>query len=195
MALKKTTKSSKNSRKKSTASKKTAAKKSTFSRRKNTKTISEKSNKPRYILTIMILLTIIIYLVIREQNSKVKPDEKIVKKNEEVKKDKVNNKKEDNVQENNKVVKSYVSLYYIKIMDNGSLKYVPIEIAIDEKQKFRNGYKQINELISSIPELNLRIILAKKNFPIEILNKLDSLLESTQLGKGKILRFSRFTTI
>jgi len=32
-------------------------------------------------------------------------------------------------------------------------------------------------------------------FPIEVLSKLDSLLESTQLGKGKTLKFSRFTTI
>jgi len=64
-----------------------------------------------------------------------------------------------------------------------------------KKKKFRNGYKQIKELISTFPDLNIQFVLAKKNFPIEILNILDSLLESTKLGKGKTLKFSRFTTI
>lgn len=63
------------------------------------------------------------------------------------------------------------------------------------KAKFRKGYSQVKELISSFPELNIQFVMVKKNFPIEIQNKLESLLESMKLGKEKVLKFSRFTTI
>jgi len=64
-----------------------------------------------------------------------------------------------------------------------------------KKAKFRKGYIQVKELISSFPELNIQFVMAKKNFPIEIQNKLESLLESIKLGKDNVLKFSRFTTI
>ncbi|MFX0106607.1 MAG: hypothetical protein ACFE75_14125 [Candidatus Hodarchaeota archaeon] len=64
-----------------------------------------------------------------------------------------------------------------------------------KRVNFRKGYSQVKELISSFPELNIQFVMAKKNFPIEIQNKIDSLLESIKLGKEKILEFSRFTTI
>jgi len=64
-----------------------------------------------------------------------------------------------------------------------------------KKAKFRKGFKQLNQLVSSFPDLNIQFVMAKKNFPIQIQNKIDSLLESMKLGKGKVLKFSRFTTI
>ncbi|MFX1309007.1 MAG: hypothetical protein ACFE8C_04855 [Promethearchaeota archaeon] len=64
-----------------------------------------------------------------------------------------------------------------------------------KKANFRKGYKQIKELISTFPELNIQFVLAQKNFPIEIQNMVDSLFESIKLRKGKILKFSRFSTI
>ncbi|MFX1302982.1 MAG: hypothetical protein ACFFBV_08300 [Promethearchaeota archaeon] len=64
-----------------------------------------------------------------------------------------------------------------------------------KKAKFRKGYSQVKELISSFPELNIQFFMAKENFPIEIQNKLESLLESIKLGNNKVLKFSRFTTI
>ncbi|MFX1379134.1 MAG: hypothetical protein ACFFA4_08555 [Promethearchaeota archaeon] len=64
-----------------------------------------------------------------------------------------------------------------------------------KKKNFRKGYRQIKQLVSNYPNLNIQLVMAKKNFPILIQNKLDSLLESTKLGKQKHLKFSRFTTI
>jgi hypothetical protein len=64
-----------------------------------------------------------------------------------------------------------------------------------KKAKFRKGYKQIKQLISNYPQLNIHLVMARKNFPILIQNKLNSLLESMKLRKGKNLKFSRFTTI
>jgi hypothetical protein len=64
-----------------------------------------------------------------------------------------------------------------------------------KKVKFRNGYKQIKELVSNFPELNIRFVMSKKNFPIEIQKKLATVFESLKSGKGKILKFSRFSTI
>ncbi|MFX0002376.1 MAG: hypothetical protein ACFE9C_10695 [Candidatus Hodarchaeota archaeon] len=61
--------------------------------------------------------------------------------------------------------------------------------------KFRKGYRQIKQLISNYPDLNFQLIMAKKNFPIQIQNKLDSLLETMKLRDGKALKFSRFVTI
>ncbi|MFX0038098.1 MAG: hypothetical protein ACFFCY_05665 [Promethearchaeota archaeon] len=64
-----------------------------------------------------------------------------------------------------------------------------------KKTKFRKGYRQIRQLITNYPELNFQLIMAKKNFPTQIQNKLDSLLETMKLGDGKALKFSRFATI
>ncbi len=63
------------------------------------------------------------------------------------------------------------------------------------KAKFRKGYSQIKEFVSTFPALKIQIVMAKKNFPDEIQNKLETLLESIKLGKDRILRFSRFITI
>ncbi|MFW9971733.1 MAG: hypothetical protein ACFFDF_16190 [Candidatus Odinarchaeota archaeon] len=64
-----------------------------------------------------------------------------------------------------------------------------------KKTKFRKGYRQLKQLISNYPELNIQLILSKKNFPNQIQNKVDSLLKSMKLESGKNLKFSRFTTI
>ncbi|MFW9900204.1 MAG: hypothetical protein ACFFDY_02820 [Candidatus Thorarchaeota archaeon] len=64
-----------------------------------------------------------------------------------------------------------------------------------KKSKFRKGYNQIKELISNFPDLNLQFVMAKKNFPIEIQNKIDVLLESAKLEMDNKLQFSRFTSI
>lgn len=63
------------------------------------------------------------------------------------------------------------------------------------KDKFRKGYKQIKELIANFSDLSIQIVMVKKNFPNEIQEKIDSLVESMKIGKKKVLRFSRFTTI
>ncbi len=65
----------------------------------------------------------------------------------------------------------------------------------NKKGKFRKGYNQVKQLISNFPELNIQIVMSKKNFPIEIKNKIGVLLETVNLGKNKIIKFSRFTTI
>lgn len=64
-----------------------------------------------------------------------------------------------------------------------------------KKDKFRKGYKQIRELIVNFTDLSIQIVMVKKNFPIEIQEKIDSLVESMKIGKKKVIRFSRFTTI
>jgi len=63
------------------------------------------------------------------------------------------------------------------------------------KDNFRKGYHQIKDLLSEFPELNIQFFMVKKDFPVEIENKLESMLESTKLGKNKNFKFSRFTTI
>ncbi len=63
------------------------------------------------------------------------------------------------------------------------------------KEKFRKGYVQIKDLISNFSKINLQVVMAKNNFPLDIQNKVDSLLESMKMGNEKILKFSRFTTI
>ncbi|MFW9827895.1 MAG: hypothetical protein ACFFEY_09900 [Candidatus Thorarchaeota archaeon] len=63
------------------------------------------------------------------------------------------------------------------------------------KTKFRKGYKQIKYLFSNFPELNIQIVMAKNNFPIEVKNVINNILDSFNLRKDKVLRFSRFTTI
>jgi len=63
------------------------------------------------------------------------------------------------------------------------------------KAKFRKGFSQIKELISTFPDLNIQFIMTKKNFPVEIQNKLELIIESIKTGKDQILKFSRFTTI
>ncbi|MFX1327157.1 MAG: hypothetical protein ACFE91_03310 [Promethearchaeota archaeon] len=63
------------------------------------------------------------------------------------------------------------------------------------REAFRKGYKQIKELGSNFPELNIQYVIARKNIPEDVKKKVDSMIESAKLTKGKILKFSRFTTI
>ncbi|MFW9989354.1 MAG: hypothetical protein ACFFC3_11920 [Candidatus Odinarchaeota archaeon] len=63
------------------------------------------------------------------------------------------------------------------------------------KEKIRRGYKKIKELISNFSNLNLQLIMTESNFPLDIQNKVNLLLESVKSGDESILRFSRFTTI
>ncbi len=64
-----------------------------------------------------------------------------------------------------------------------------------KKKKFRQAYNQLKLLVSNYPELNIQLIMSKKNFPLQVQNKLDSFLESMNSGKRMKLKFSRFTTI
>ncbi len=64
-----------------------------------------------------------------------------------------------------------------------------------KKAKFRKGYKQIKELTSKFPELDIQFVMTKKIFPIEIQKIIDKLSESMKLGSKKALKFSRFSTI
>jgi hypothetical protein len=63
------------------------------------------------------------------------------------------------------------------------------------KKKYKKGYVQLKELIANFPDLNIQLILAKKNFPIEIQKKLENMLESANKEVGSTLIFSRFITI
>jgi hypothetical protein len=63
-----------------------------------------------------------------------------------------------------------------------------------KKSKFRKGYNQVKELISNFPDLNIQFVMVKKNFPIEVQNKIDVLFESKKLETYK-LQFSRFISI
>ncbi|MFX1376670.1 MAG: hypothetical protein ACFFA0_12740 [Promethearchaeota archaeon] len=63
------------------------------------------------------------------------------------------------------------------------------------KKKIKKGYRQIKELISNFPELNLQLIMVEKNFPIQVKEKLDSMLDSVKKERSKILLFTRFITI
>ena len=63
------------------------------------------------------------------------------------------------------------------------------------RKRYKKGYIQLNELISNFPELNIQVILAKKNFPVEIQKKLEIMLESAKEEGRNTLLFSRFLTI
>ena len=63
------------------------------------------------------------------------------------------------------------------------------------RKRYKKGYIQLKELISNFPELNIQLILANKNFPLEIQNKLEAMLESAKGEPGSTLIFSRFITI
>jgi len=63
------------------------------------------------------------------------------------------------------------------------------------RKRYKKGYVQLKELISTFPELNIQVILTKKNFPVEIQEKLEALLESAKEEGGSTLLFSRFITI
>jgi len=64
-----------------------------------------------------------------------------------------------------------------------------------KKKIFRKGYKQIKELTSKFPKLNIQFVLSKKNFSIEIQKLIDDLSQSMKLRNKKSLKFSRFSTI
>ncbi|MFX1279940.1 MAG: hypothetical protein ACFFA3_11025 [Promethearchaeota archaeon] len=63
------------------------------------------------------------------------------------------------------------------------------------KKRFKKGYNQIKELISSFPELDLNFMMAEKNFPTQVKEKIDTMLESTKEERIGNLLFSRFITI
>ncbi|MFX1418692.1 MAG: hypothetical protein ACFE9N_07215 [Promethearchaeota archaeon] len=63
------------------------------------------------------------------------------------------------------------------------------------KKRLRMAFKHIKELVLKFPELNIQFVMAQKNFPIEIKKKIELFLEPLKLGKSKILKFTRFTTI
>ena len=63
------------------------------------------------------------------------------------------------------------------------------------KKRYKKGYVQLKELISTFPELKIQVILAEKNFPIEIQKKLEDMMESAKREEGSTLIFSRFITI
>ncbi|MFW9819278.1 MAG: hypothetical protein ACFFE5_06685 [Candidatus Thorarchaeota archaeon] len=64
-----------------------------------------------------------------------------------------------------------------------------------KKKKFRQAYKELKLVVDNYPELNIQLIMSKKNFPMQIHNKLNSFLDSMNTGKNVNLKFSRFTTI
>lgn len=64
-----------------------------------------------------------------------------------------------------------------------------------KKKKFRKAYKQLKLLVANYQELNIQLIMSKKNFPIQIQDKLNSFLDSLKSGKKMNLKFSRFITI
>ncbi|MHA2325838.1 MAG: hypothetical protein ACXACB_10580, partial [Promethearchaeota archaeon] len=63
------------------------------------------------------------------------------------------------------------------------------------KVKFKKGYKQLKELVSEFPNLDLHLILVNENFPKEIQAKLESMVETVSNENARRLIFSRFTTI
>jgi hypothetical protein len=81
------------------------------------------------------------------------------------------------------------------ILDEENVKLYLWNGPKSKKKKFRQAYKELKLLAANYPELNIQLILSKKNFPMPIQNKLDSFLDSMNLGKEKNLKFSRFTTI
>ena len=63
------------------------------------------------------------------------------------------------------------------------------------KERFKKGYNLVNELISSFPDSIFQLIVLKKGVPINIQEKLDSMLKDAKKEKDESLKFSRFTTI
>jgi hypothetical protein len=63
------------------------------------------------------------------------------------------------------------------------------------RKRYQKGYTQLKELISNFPELNFQIILAKKNFPVEIQKKIEAMLESAKYEERSTFLLSRFITI
>ncbi|MFX1343930.1 MAG: hypothetical protein ACFFBC_02900 [Promethearchaeota archaeon] len=63
------------------------------------------------------------------------------------------------------------------------------------KARFKKAYKQIKELISNFPELNLQIMMVKENFPIQVQEKIDSMLNRAKKERNMVFLFSRFITI
>lgn len=60
------------------------------------------------------------------------------------------------------------------------------------KRRYREGYRNVKELITYFPNMNLQFILAKKNYPLEIQKRLNSMLENEE---PRNLLFSRLITI
>jgi hypothetical protein len=56
-------------------------------------------------------------------------------------------------------------------------------------------YNQLNGLIPNFPDLNLQIMLVKKDFPIEIQKKLNGMVNNSIQERSSTLLFSRFITI
>jgi len=63
------------------------------------------------------------------------------------------------------------------------------------KNRFKKGYNQLKELVSNFPDLNLQLMMVKKNFPIQVQEKLDSMLEKAKKERSGVLLFNRFITI
>lgn len=63
------------------------------------------------------------------------------------------------------------------------------------KKTFKKGYRQIKDLISNFPELNFQFMMVEQNFPIQVQEKLDSLLESDKKESSGTFLFSRIITI
>jgi len=63
------------------------------------------------------------------------------------------------------------------------------------KNRFKRGYKQLNGLIPNFSELDLQVMLVKKDFPIEIQKKLNTMLNNSIQERSATLLFSRFITI
>jgi hypothetical protein len=81
------------------------------------------------------------------------------------------------------------------ILDEENIKLYLWNGPKSKKKKFRKAYKQLKLLAAKYPELHIQLILSKKNFPMQIQNKLESFLDSMSSTKEKKLKFSRFTTI
>ncbi len=64
------------------------------------------------------------------------------------------------------------------------------------KQKFKNGYNSVENLMSNYPDSTFRLKVLKKEIPEEIQIKIDTMLEAVRRGekKGKLI-FSKLITI
>ena len=63
------------------------------------------------------------------------------------------------------------------------------------KNRFKRGYKQLNGLIPNFSDLDLQVMLVKKDFPIEIQKKLNTMVNKSMQERSATLLFSRFITI
>lgn len=63
------------------------------------------------------------------------------------------------------------------------------------KARFKKAYKQIKELISNFPELNLHFMMVKEDFPIQVREKIDSMIDKAKNERKVVFLFSRFFTI